>query len=94
MNAIRSYEVEYNIQSFFQDLLQLCEKTFTKHTIKHSFQNIGIWLVSFKAVKKKLKEYGKKSKRDTSLEFLEYRLALDSELEAEQELALVPNPQL
>jgi hypothetical protein len=32
-----------------------------------------MWPVSFKAVKKKLKEYGKKKRRDTSLEFLEYR---------------------
>ncbi|KAN0098739.1 hypothetical protein V8E51_014402 [Hyaloscypha variabilis] len=46
--------------------------TFTVSTIKHSFRNAGIWLVSFKAVKKKLKEYGKKRKKDTGLEMLEY----------------------
>jgi hypothetical protein len=40
--------------------------------IKHSFQNAGIWPVSFKAVKRKLKEYGKKSKRDTGLSCLKY----------------------
>jgi len=39
--------------------------------------------LSFKAIKKKLKEYGKKRKRDTGLEFLEYRL--ESELEPELE---------
>jgi hypothetical protein len=72
MNAIRSYEAEYNVQSFFRDLPKLREKTFTVCTIKHSFQNAGIWPVSFKAVKKKLKEYGKKKKRDTGLEHLEF----------------------
>jgi hypothetical protein len=70
----------------------LHEKTFTKCTIKHSVQNIGIWLVSFRAIKKKLKEYGKKRKRDTSLEFLEYGSVSNSDLETE--LALVPDPQL
>jgi hypothetical protein len=100
MNAIRSYEAEYNVQSFFRDLPQLREKTFTKRTIKHSFQNAGIWPVSFKAVKKKLKEYGKKRKRDTGLEFLEYGSASDSDSEADSEakreptLAPIPDPQL
>jgi hypothetical protein len=47
-------------------------KTFTVSTIKHSFKNAGMWPVSFKVVKKKLKEYGKKKKWDTGLEFLEY----------------------
>jgi len=100
MNAIRSYEAEYNVQSFFRDLPQLHEKTFTKRTIKHSFQNAGIWPVSFKAVKKKLKEYGKKRKRDTGLEFLEYGSASDSDSEADSEakreptLAPIPDPQL
>jgi len=31
-----------------------------------------MWPVSFKAVKRKLKEYGKKKRRDTGLNFLEY----------------------
>jgi hypothetical protein len=46
-------------------------------------------------VKKKLKEYGKKKKRDTSLEFLEYSSSLGLELEeqtGEREPNLVPNP--
>jgi hypothetical protein len=83
MNAIRSYEAEYNIQSFFRDLPKLREKTFTVRTIKHSFQNAGIWPVSFKAVKKKLKEYGKKKKKDTGLEHLEFGSESDSESEIE-----------
>jgi hypothetical protein len=47
------------------------------------FQNSSIWLVSFKAVKKKLKEYGKKSKKDAGLAFLKYRSEAESEAEAE-----------
>jgi hypothetical protein len=72
MNAIRSFEPEYNVQSFFRDLPTIRAKTFTVLTIKHSFKNAGMWPVSFKAVKKKLKEYGKKRRRDTGLDFLEY----------------------
>jgi hypothetical protein len=40
-----------------------------------------------------LKEYRKKSKKDTSLDFLEYRLELKLELD-ERERSPTPNPQL
>jgi hypothetical protein len=79
MDAIRSYEPEYNIHCFFRDLKDIRAKTFTETTIRHSFQNAGIWPVSFKAVKKKLAEYGKKKKRDTGLDFLEYSSDLETE---------------
>jgi hypothetical protein len=49
------------------------------------FQNSGIWPVSFKAVKKKLKKYGKKSKKNTGLAFLKYRLKSESKLKAKTE---------
>jgi hypothetical protein len=78
MNAIRSYEAEYLISSFFRDLPTIREKTFTMPTIKHAFQNTGIWPVSFKAVKRKLKEYGKKTRKDTGLHLLEYGLESES----------------
>ena len=77
-NAIRSYKAEYNICLFFCDLPALREKTFTKRTIKHSFQKSGMWPVSFKQVKRKLKEYRKKNKKDTGLDFLEFSGELDS----------------
>lgn len=48
--------------------------------------------MSFKAVKKKLKEYGKKNRRDTGLAFLEYGLELELESETERELDPVPDP--
>jgi hypothetical protein len=83
MNAICSFEAKYLVSSFLQDLSTIREKTFTVPTIKHSFQNSGIWPVSFKAVKRKLKEYRKKSRKDTSLEVLEFELELELELEVE-----------
>jgi hypothetical protein len=88
INAIRSYKAEFNVQSFFQDLPKLREKTFTVCTIKHSFQNSGIWPVSFKAVKKKLKEYSKKKKKDIGLEHLEF----GSESDSDSELEIEPKP--
>jgi hypothetical protein len=78
------YKAEYNVQSFFRDLPELREKTFTVRTIKHSFQNTGIWPVSFKAFKKKLKEYGKKKERYIRLEHLEFGSESESNSEVEQ----------
>ena len=72
-DAIRAYEAKYNIYSFFRDLPTLREKTFTKRTIKHSFEKLGTWPVSFKQVKRKIKEYGRKNKNDTGLDFLEFK---------------------
>jgi hypothetical protein len=80
---------------FLPRLLTIREKTFTVPIIKHTFQNAGIWLVSFKAVKKKLKEYGRKSKKDTGLNLLEFGSESESESEAEAEdkaiVTLIPD---
>jgi hypothetical protein len=81
MNAIQSYEAKYNVQSFLQDLPQIRAKTFTVRTIKHSFQNAGIWLVSFTAVKRKLQEYRKKRIKGNSLKLLEYGSDVESKKE-------------
>jgi len=96
MDAIRSYQPEYNLCSFLADLPEIRERTFTVHTIKHAFQNAGIWPVSFKAVKKKLKEYGKKKKKDTGLEFLEYSSSSsEEELPARaRDASPLPDPRL
>jgi hypothetical protein len=45
-----------------------------------------------KVVKKKLKKYSKKKKRDTGLEYLEFRSDSDSELETEQLRRREPDP--
>ena len=71
------------------------QRTFTKRTIKHSFQKSGIWPISFKQVKRKIKEYRKKSKKDTSLDFLEFSSDPDSSnTEVERVDVLILDPQL
>ena len=47
MNAICSYEAEYIVSSFLRDLPIIREKTFIVSTIKHTFQNAGIWPVDW-----------------------------------------------
>jgi hypothetical protein len=74
------------VQCFFRDLPEIQEKTFTVRTIKHAFQNARIWPVSFKAVQRKLKEYSKKQRKDTSLEFLEFGSESDTKLDTDTEL--------
>jgi hypothetical protein len=94
MNAIRSYEAEYLVSSF-RDLPSIRIKAFTVATIKHSFANSGIWPVSFKAVKRKLKEYGKKSRKDTGLDLLEFGSESESDSgNTRPERALIPEPVL
>jgi DDE superfamily endonuclease len=97
-NGIRSFEAEYNVCSFFRDLLKLRDKTFTKRTIKHSFHDSGMWPVSFKQVRRKIKVYGKKNKKDTGLDFLEYNGEPDpsdsDDHEEDDQSDLIPDPEL
>jgi hypothetical protein len=69
-------------------------QTFTIRTIKHSFQNAGIWPVSFTAVKRKLQEYRKKGIKGNSLELLEYGSDVESEEEPGPTLKEYQLPQL
>lgn len=94
MNVIRSFEAEYCIQSFFRDLPKIREKTFIKRIIKHLFKNSGTWPLNWKAVKKKLKEYGKKKKQDTGLNILEYGSDLLSSNSESERSPPQPNSQL
>jgi hypothetical protein len=48
-------------RSVLPDFLKIRERTFTVRTIKHSFQNAGVWPVSFKAVQKKLERRRKRT---------------------------------
>jgi hypothetical protein len=97
MDAIRSFQPEYNLTAFLADLPEIRARTFTPRTIKHSFRNAGVWPVSFKQVKRKLKEYGKKGRRDTGLHMLEMGSSSESEeelLARPRELSPVPTPEL
>jgi hypothetical protein len=66
------FKVEYTICSFLCDLLKLRDKTFTKRIIKHSFKDLGIWPVSFRQVRRNIKVYRKKNKKDIGLDGLEF----------------------
>ena len=48
--------------------------------------------MSFKVVQRKLKEYGKKQRKDTGLEFLEFGSGSDSDTEPNTELPPPPTP--
>ena len=63
MNAIWSFQLEYNIRAFFRDRPFIREKTFLERTITYAFKDTGIWPVSFKAIKAKINEYEEKKKQ-------------------------------
>jgi hypothetical protein len=71
-DAIRSFKPEYNIQSFFRDLPKVRAKTFKPTTVKHAFRDSGIWPISFTQVQRKLHEYGKKKRKASGLDVLEF----------------------
>jgi hypothetical protein len=60
INAIRSFDLEYSIYSFFCDLKEIREKTFKHDTIIHAFRDSGMWPISWKAAQKKMREYKRK----------------------------------
>ena len=60
-HALRNLDYEYTITSLFRDLSNIREQTFKEYTIKNAFRNSGMWPVSFKAAKKKMREYSNKN---------------------------------
>jgi hypothetical protein len=48
--------------------------------------------MSFKVVQRKLKEYSKKQRKDTGLEFLEFGSGSDSDTKPDTELPPLPAP--
>lgn len=57
--AIRSLDLDYNIQSFIRDLLGIRSKTFKGQTITHAFANSGVWPVNRNHAFTKLQKYSK-----------------------------------
>ena len=66
INALQAFKPSYNIRAFFRDLPTIRNQTFKPCTIKHSFKDAGIWPVNFKAIQKKMAEYGKKEEQPYS----------------------------
>ena len=58
-HALHSLDIEYTLCSFFRDLSSIREQTFQPYTIKNSFQESGMFPVSFKAGLKKMRHYNK-----------------------------------
>jgi len=63
-HALRSLDFEYTITSFFRDLNGIREQTFKEFTMKNAFRDSGMWPVSFKAAKKKMRQYSGKKKSE------------------------------
>lgn len=61
-HALHSLDIEYTMSSFFRDLNSIREQTFQPFTIKNSFQESGMFPVSFKKALKKMRHYNKKGK--------------------------------
>ena len=59
---MRNLDFEYIISSFFRDLNGIREQTFKEFIIKNAFCDLGMWPVSFKAAKKKMRQYSAKRK--------------------------------
>lgn len=93
IDAIRGFEPEYTLASFLQDLSKIRKETFTVVNVKHAFCDAGMWPMSFKRIKQKLKEYGKKGRKEIGLEYLEYGASFSFEY-SESDSELFEPPEL
>jgi DDE superfamily endonuclease len=67
-HALRNLDFEYTITSFFRDLSNIQEQTFKEYTIKNVFSNSGMWPISFKVARKKMREYSSKKRKVSEVE--------------------------
>ena len=79
--AVRSFDLEYSISSFFRDLTQIRAETFKPRTIRHAFRDAGNWPVSFKVAQTAMRKYKKKKQHES-----------DSESDNEPLLPQLPRP--
>jgi len=54
---MRDMDVDYTVQSFLQDLLEIREQTFKQGTIIKAFRESGMWPLSFSIIEKKIAVY-------------------------------------
>jgi hypothetical protein len=54
---MHNLDLDYNIASFMQDLLEIRAEIFKKSTIYSAFQKAGIWPISCKVAVAKMKVY-------------------------------------
>ena len=62
--AVRGFDFEYTITSFFRDLTTIREQTMKTYTIKNAFSESGMWPINAKAGIKKMRQYTKNTRNN------------------------------
>jgi hypothetical protein len=57
--AIRNFDTDYNVTSFFRDLSTIRTQTFTKGNCIKAFRDSGIWPANYEKIKEKVAVYAK-----------------------------------
>src|SRR4030081_2616287 len=57
--AIRNFDIDYNVISFFRDLSEIRTQTFTKGNCMKAFRDSGIWPANYEKIEKKVAMYAK-----------------------------------
>ena len=57
--AIRNFDIDYNVISFFRDLSEIRTQTFTKGNCMKAFRDSGIWPANYEKIEKKVAVYAK-----------------------------------
>src|ERR1700716_255881 len=57
--AIRNFDTDYNVISFFRDLSEIRIQTFTKGNCMKAFRDSGIWPANYEKIEKKVAMYAK-----------------------------------
>ena len=63
--AIRNFDVDYNVISFFRDLPTIRAQTFTKGNCIKAFRDSGIWPPNYEKIEKKVAIYAKPAHLET-----------------------------
>jgi hypothetical protein len=86
VTALRSFDVEYSISSFFRDLTEIREKTFKPRTIRHAFRDAGMWPVSFEVARTAMRQFKKKKEPEQESTDLTLPRLIDSYHDAQMAL--------
>src|SRR4030088_1575425 len=63
--AIRNFDINYNVISFFRDLSKIRTQTFTKGNCMKAFRDSGIWPADYEKIEKKVAVYAKPELQET-----------------------------
>jgi hypothetical protein len=65
--ALETLDFEYTISSFLRDLPQVRTQTLKKMTIKHAFEQAGMWPIDRQKVLQKMSKYMKEATPELAL---------------------------